>query len=67
MLVVGVLAQEIGVFWHWVQDCTVVFFIILSFALAVVAVECDEKIIEKEITDNNKVGEKQGFWISGIL
>lgn len=66
MLVVGVLAQEIGVFWHWVQDCTICFFIILSFALAVVAVECDEKIIE-EITDNNKVGEKIGFWISGIL
>ena len=34
------------------------FFIIMSFALAVVAVECDEKVMEKEITDNNKVGGK---------
>ena len=44
-----------------------VFFTIMSFALVVVAVECDEKIMEKEITDNNKVGKKQGFWISGML
>lgn len=34
------------------------FFTIMFFALVVVAVECDEKIMEKEITDNNKVGEK---------